>query len=517
MSPDRGDADAFDGATRAQFLAGDLRARLLRTLALPRWSMRLVDADGTRTIDAAARGRGAAGFVAAARAQGLGPGDVVAIAIDDGAAALQAWVGATLAGLVPTFVPPAQPELARTGGATVALWVGASTPSPSLPRWDEAPGLPTTASSPGAPALLQRTGGTTDAPRMIAPTHAQVLAQLWGLGRALALTRDDRLASFLPLHHDMGLVSTVLLPLLCGIDCVRLSPSLWRTRPESFLRTIADAGATLTWVPPAALGRLAVRVDPDGLALASLRQIVCGGEPVVADLFDAFARRFAGCGLRSNVLGAGWGAAENVAAITQSPLATGARRLVLARDALALHRPVRRAADGEPAIVLVSCGPAIEGTTVTVVDDLGRALPERSPGLLRVAGDCVGAGHFDSGDVGLIDGGEVFVLGRRDELLAQGHRVVLPQELEAAAAAVPGVIPGRCEAVADDDGRIVLLLESELPPADQAALVAAVGDAVEARAGVRPDQLRVLPRGWLRKSSAGKHARGRSRARLRTP
>lgn len=517
MSPDRGDTDAFDGATRAQWLAGDLRTRLLRTLALPRWSMRFVDADGTHTLDAAALGRGAAGFVAAARALGLRDGDVVAIAIDDGAAALQAWVGATLAGWVPTFVPPEQPELARSGGTTVALWVGASTPAPSLSRWDDAALALAQPSAPHATALLQRTGGTTGAQRLVAPTHTQVLAQLWGLGRALAITRDDRIASFLPLHHDMGLVSTVLLPLVCGIDCVRLSPALWRTHPASFLHAIADGGATLTWVPPAALGRLAARVQPEGLALGGLRQIVCGGEPVVADLFDAFTRRFAAAGLRANVLGAGWGAAENVAAITQSPIDAGARRLAIARDALVLHRPVRAAAAGEPAIVLVSCGPAIEGTSVCVVDDGGRPLPAACPGQLRVAGDCVGADPFDSGDVGFVADGEVFVLGRRDELLAHAGRLLLPQELEAAAAGVAGVIPGRCEAVADDDGAAVLLLESDLPAAAAAALVAAVRDAVVARVGVAPAAVRVLPRGWLRKSSAGKHARARNRARLRAP
>ena len=532
--------DPFDGHDRERWLASDLRARLRKVLLADDGPvLRFVGSGGETTVGMAAFARDAAGFLAACRGLGLGAGDVVAIAYPTGARPLAAWAGAVLGGLVPLFAPPNDPRAALRGPAegrgvagpealadTIRRRPLLSTWAPAEPEFDDA------AAYTGVPALLQRSSGTTGPHKPIAIDHRRALAQLWGLGRALELRRSDVIASFLPLHHDMGLVSTVLLPLCCGISLVRVEPRLWRADATPWVWSIARHKATLAWVPPAALARLVRRVAPaDERAMASLRQIVCGGEPLGAEVVDAFLGRF-GAACKPEVIGAGYGAAENVAAITQTPVARGARRLTVARDRLAIGRKVATPAADEAALTLLSCGVPIEGTTVTVLDADDREVDDGVVGRLRLAGDCVAPGYlgddhgaalvdggFDTGDIGLRDGGEIFVLGRADELIELGGKLVLPHEAEAALADHDDIEPGRCAAVWSERSGFAVLVELRparlFTSAEQlAAFVADVQDRVEARVGHRPSTVRVLPQGSLLKSSSGKTARAANRDAL---
>lgn len=532
--------DPFDGSDRERWLASDLRAKLRNVLLADNGPvLRFVGAGGETSVTMGSFAREAAGFLVACRKLGLGAGDVVAIAYPTGVRPLAAWAGAVLGGLVPLFAPPNDPRSALRGPTEIRVVAGPEELSSTIRRrplvstWEPAePEFDDAAAYTEVPALLQRSSGTTGPHKPIAIDHRRALAQLWGLGRALELRRSDVIASFLPLHHDMGLVSTVLLPLCCGISLVRVEPRLWRSDATPWVWAIARHKATLAWVPPAALARLVRRVAPaDERAMASLRQIVCGGEPLGADVVDAFLGRF-GAAIEPDAIGAGYGAAENVAAITQTPLDGGARRLVVARDRLAIGRAVAAPAADEPALTFLSCGVPIEGTTVTVHDADGGEVGDGIVGRLRLAGDCVAAGYlddehggalvdgtFDTGDIGLREGGEIFVLGRADELFELGGALVLPHEAESALAGHEAIEPGRCAAVWTERSGFALLVElrpGQLfdTPESLAAFVAEVQDRVEARVGHRPAIVRVLPQGSLLKSSSGKTARAANRDAL---
>lgn len=474
--------DPFD-CDRATFVAGDLAAVIRRHLAAPPspWCLRVVEADGTRTVTWPDIATLATELGARCAALGAVPGDVIAIGWRHGPEAIGAWAGAVLGGFVPTFVADADPSLSRVGtnaGRSIAI--------------------------------VQRTSGTTGPHRTVAIDHRRVLAQIWGLAHALRLDTADIIASCLPLHHDMGLVSTVLLPLACGVPCVHVDPELWRADATVLLRAVAEVRATLTWLPPSALARLVRRAEQTSVDLSSLRQIVCGGEVVPDSTLREFAAGFAAAGVSPDVLGTGWGMAENVAAVTHSPPGRAPTRLRIAWSSFAPGGRIAMAGDIDDALTLVSVGPSIEGTRVAVRDDDGHDVDDGVLGVLHIGGDCHAdpSGWHPTGDIGIVHGGEVFVCGRRDDLIHADGRWIPPHEAELVAGAMPGVRPGRVAAIAGAGGELVVLVEI----GDATTLAAdAIADAVEHRVRRRPRVVAVAP-GSLPKSSSGKLARRRCAA-----
>lgn len=402
-------------------------------------------------------------------------GDVIEIGLRHGGDALAAWAGAVLGGFVPMFV----------ADRDVALGLGGARMSADI-------------------AIVQRTSGTTGTPQVLAIEGHRVLAQVDGLAAALGLRDNDVIASCLPLHHDMGLVSTVLLPLVCGTPCVHVDPALWRADAASLLHAIADARATLTWLPPSALARLVRRCADIHVDLSSLRQIVCGGEVVPDGLIRDFTTAFATRGIAEHVVGAGWGMAENVAAVTHSPPGRTPTRLAITRSSFAPGRAIEETRSVD-ALVLVSVGPPIAGTLVRVCDEGGNDLGERVLGELHVRGTCRADPDtwLPTGDVGLVADGEVYVCGRKDELLHTGGTWLPPHEVELAAGTVPGVRPGRIAALTDDRGTLVVLVEG-----DDAVDCDAIADAVARHTTHRPHVVLVAPNS-LPRSTSGKLGRRR--------
>ncbi len=465
------------------------------------FTLGLVDADGARTVGCSELAASAWGFAAQCRTDGARPGDVIAIAWRHDAQAIAAWAGAVLGGFVPTFVPPEDPDLQQRLGTAVRLTVG-----PGTPPW------PTAASGRPVPApevaIVQRTSGTTGVHRTIALSHARVLAQTDALASALALDpRHDRIASCLPLHHDMGLVSTVLLPLLHGVPCIHVDPALWRADAPEWLRVLSSTAATLTWLPPAALARMTRLPFGGDTDLSALRQVVCGGEVVTDSVLREFVAHFAATGLRAEAVGTGWGMAENVAAVTHSPPGRAPSRLRVHAASFAPGHAVGTAPldHDVDVLTLVAAGPPIHGTEVRIGADGGHG--EDVVGELHVRGICQADPDVWSatGDVGLVHAGEVFVCGRLAELLHVDGRWILPHEAEQAAASVDGVRPGRVAAIGDGQGGFVVLFERE--PGHEVG-VAPVADAVERRVHRRP-QVVCVAADSLPRNTAGKSCRSR--------
>ncbi len=495
------------GSDRETFVSGDLAALIVRHLRAPPSPTCLGFIDGagaTRSMGWAELGERATGFAQRCAELGASAGEVIAIAWHHGPEAISAWVGAVIGGFVPTFVPTNDPALAQSLGTRVRLTTGPDT----LASW---PALPLASDVVSADvALVQRTSGTTGQHRPVAIGQRRLLAQIWGLGRALELSSDDVIASCLPLHHDMGLVSTVLLPLVCGVSCVHLDPLVWRADSGALPRAIAASRATLTWLPPSALARLARHPGKKVADLSSLRQIVCGGEVVPARTLREFAARFLAWGVRPEIIGTGWGMAENVAAITHSPPGRAPTELRVAWSSFAPGCLVEVASDDDDTLTLVSSGVPIDGTQVAVRDDDGNEVVDGVLGALYVRGACQAdeVRWHSTGDVGLIHDGEVFVCGRRDELLQADTRWIPPHEVELAAASIAGVRPGRVAAVVDGNGALVVLVES---PDARAVDTQQIADAVEHHVRRRPRVVIVAPDS-LPKSTSGKLGRRRCAA-----
>ena len=382
--------------------------------------------------------------------------------------------------------------------------------------------------SPDEPCLLQHSSGTTGLQKPVMLSHRAVLEHARRYGAAIGLQGSDRVASWLPLYHDMGLIAAFYLPLVCGVPIVQLSPLEWVSAPALLLRAISEERATLSWLPNFAYNLLADRVrDEDllGLRLDSLRMLVNCSEPVRAESHDRFFRRYAPLGLRREALGACYAMAETTFAVTQTPPGEEARRISVDRAELAGGRVVPSA--GESARACVSSGRPIDGCALRVVDEERGDLPEGSVGELAIASVSLFDGYrnypektaevradgwYYSGDLGFVHEGEWYVVGRQKDLVIVAGNNVFPEDVEDALGRVPGVIPGRVVAFGLDDARngtevlaVVAETEAASGPEQRALRVAVL------QAGMAMDatiaRVYLAPPRWLIKSSSGKLAR----------
>jgi acyl-CoA synthetase (AMP-forming)/AMP-acid ligase II len=386
------------------------------------------------------------------------------------------------------------------------------------------------------PCLLQHSSGTTGLQKPVVLSHRAVLDQVRRYGEAIGLGPDDRIVSWLPLYHDMGLIAAFYLPLVHGVPLVQLSPLEWVATPSLLTSALSDEGGTLCWLPNFAYAFMAERVrdeDLAGVRLDTVRLLVNCSEPVRAESHERFARRFAPWGLRRSALGACYAMAETTFAVTQTPPGREANQLLVDRAELAQGRVRVVESDGPNARRCVSSGRPVSGSLVRILDDQGRHLPAGRVGELVLAStalfdgyrnypektaEVLADGWFRSGDQGFLHQGDCYVVGRTKDLIIVAGNNVFPEDVEDAVARVPGVLPGRVVAFGVEDERLgtealcVVAEASTSSDPERRALRLAIMQAGLAIDTTIARVYLVEPR-WLIKSSSGKPARATNRAR----
>jgi acyl-CoA synthetase (AMP-forming)/AMP-acid ligase II len=457
-------------------------------------------------------------YAAGLAALGVRPGDVVVIAHTEGLEAVFTFWGLLRIGAIPSMFPSLTEKLdpaayranmgvlVKHSGARMVVTteefapmlsevVGCPTSAFGRVRSTSAAEVPPFAPSPDAIAFLQHSSGTTGLQKGVALSHRAVLNQIASYSDVLRLESRDVIVSWLPLYHDMGLIAGFLLPVIQGLPLVLMSPFDWVKRPALLLRAIHDHAGTLCWLPNFAYNHCARRVldrEIRGLSLAGMRAFVNCSEPVLDSSHKAFLERFGRLGVRPDQLAASYAMAENVFAVTQSPIAAPPRldfvdREALARDGSAATADAGAATTG----VFVSCGPPIPDVEVRV----GNGLPDRKVGEIQVRSHCMLTGYhrrpdldaqlFDdgwyrTGDLGYMVRGELYVVGRKKDLIISGGKNLHPHDLEAIAGSVPGVHPGRTVAfgVPDEgEGTELVAVVAEADTEDRAARLA-IGGAI---------------------------------------
>ena len=404
-----------------------------------------------------------------------------------------------------------------------------------------------------APAVLQHSSGTTGLKKGVVLTHGQVRDQVDAYSDALGMTGADVIASWLPLYHDMGLVTSVLLPLSLGCMVVSMDPFDWLARPAAILEEASRYRATFCWLPNFAFAHLAnVAADAGPFDLSSIRSFVDCSEPCRADTLASFAAAFAPHGLAPGAVSACYAMAETVFAVTQSPVGKPPAVLFIDRDALATHSVAVPVEPGTPgAVGVVSCGPPIPRTALRVSPRAeprprgrlsmlaGLLSPRPSPppagspvGEIVVASGSAFSGYhadpaasaaalegrwYRTGDLGFMHGGELHVTGRIKDLIIVNGRNVHAHDVEAAAGGVDGVKPGRAAAFGIDRAStgsqaVVVVVESpsEGGPARE-AIARGVRDAVSQALGLVLHDVLVRPPGILVKTTSGKVSREANR------
>lgn len=389
--------------------------------------------------------------------------------------------------------------------------------------------------SPDDLVLLQHSSGTTGLQKGVALTHRALHNQVEHYAEAVQMTDQDVVVSWLPLYHDMGLITGFLMPLMLGAKLVLMSPFDWVRAPQRLLQAVSKERGTLSWLPNFAFNFCAQKIretDLNGLDLSSWRGVINCSEPVALDSQRQFLRRFRSRGLRSEVLGTSYALAENVFAVTQSRLGEQVPfemvdRHLFERDHVA--KPVSH----QKGLAILSSGRPIQGTDVQIVDDAGEKLPDRFLGEIIIQSDCLFRGYYQredlnaqafregwflSGDLGYLAEGNLYVTGREKDLIIVGGRNIYPQDLEAIASSVEGVHPGRVCAFGvyrEELGTeaVVMVAESELEgQAARRELKEKVRLEVNRGSDVVLSRLQIVDPGWLFKTSSGKIARAANRS-----
>ncbi|QHE85934.1 non-ribosomal peptide synthase/polyketide synthase [Hydrogenophaga sp. BPS33] len=310
--------------------------------------------------------------------------------------------------------------------------------------------------TPDTIAYLQYTSGSTSAPRGVILTHRNIVAQCHSGARAMGMTPQSRALTWLPHHHDYGLVLGLLWPFDTGISSYLMSSLTFLRRPLRWLEAIARFEITHTGGPNFAYAACvrARQQQPEWHAdLSSLRSVSCGAEPIQLATMEAFAASFAPHGLSGTAIMPSYGMAETVLGITTTRMNQGCRARTLHVPSLENHQVVYVADGTSDSRAIVGCGVPFEGMELRIVDPHTQlALPSTSVGEIWVRGTSVGQGYWEqpqasqatfqacladgegpflrTGDLGFLDDGEVFVTGRLKDLIIVRGRNLYPHDLE---------------------------------------------------------------------------------------
>lgn len=374
---------------------------------------------------------------------------------------------------------------------------------------------------PAELAMVQFTSGSTGRARAVRVPRPALEAMVESIRRWLGMDGTLPTASWLPPHHDMGLVGCLITPLVDRSDVWQLRPQDFIRSPVRYLRCFA-AGAALSAMPGFGLDHVVRRLRPDdldGLDLSGWRALVLGAERLRPAGLEAFAALLAPAGFRRSALLPAYGLAEATLAVTGLPHGGRWTAAVLDPASLAPGGPVRPPPDERLAVAVTACGPPLPGTTVRVLDG-DRELAEGLVGEIVVTGPSVAAGYvhagespsrtrFDgdslrTGDAGFLLGGQLHVLGRLGDGIKVRGRTLFAEDIESALTDA-GLPTQRVAALLGHRGTtatVVVLVEHPRPewPATVRAALREHSDGVE---------LVIVPvaRGGIARTTSGKPRR----------
>jgi acyl-CoA synthetase (AMP-forming)/AMP-acid ligase II len=386
-------------------------------------------------------------------------------------------------------------------------------------------------------AVIQYTSGSSGSPKGVQITHRNLVANANLLTETFHASRMEVTVSWLPLFHDMGLMTGVVWPLVAGAQSVLLPPSSFAARPLCWLEALSKFGGTVSAAPDFAYAACAgiPLGESVGLDLSKWRIAICGGEPVRPDTVERFSERFLGQGFRPEHLFPSYGLAE------ATLFASGGRRTGGPRF-LDVATSVGEGRGEEPSPQsrvkrLVSCGRPGTNLEVVIVDPASRErLAEGQSGEIWIAGPSVSPGYLGrpeanaavfgarlgtrtaadeaspflrTGDLGLIEGGDLFVTGRLKDLIVVRGENHWPQDLEAAAStAHPSTGSGAAIAfsISAPGGEAAVIVQ-EIPReavADAEAVVEAICLKLARDHGLRLEAVVLVPLRGLPRTTSGK-------------
>jgi fatty-acyl-CoA synthase len=521
--------------------------------------------------------QGSAAYTLALQQAGIQPGEVVILILQHSAELLYAFFGAILNGSIPAIMPFLTEKLSPEQYRRSLMSLFEITAPAAVVTYDEfqaevretiTPGSPVRvtlisnqinplqitgshtfssgiARSPEDIVLLQHSSGTTGLQKGVALSHQALFNQLNSYSRALELVPSDVIVSWLPLYHDMGLITGFLLPILSRIPLVLISPFDWVRAPQMLLHAVTEYRGTLSWLPNFAYNFCAQKIrtrDLQGVDLSSWRVVNNCSEPMYWKSHQMFLQRFESYGLRPTALATCYAMAENVFAVSQGGIRTPVNIDRISQRGLLSDRLAVPSVNGNDVINMLSAGRPIDNTKIKILDEHSVQVADRHLGEIAISSDCMLTGYYNrpdlntrafhqgwylTGDLGYIANGEIYITGRKKDLIIVGGKNIYPQDLENLASEVNGVHPGRVvafgipnEITGTED--VVIVAEVDAVGSgqysddlDNSSVFERIGDEIRLRVTRGSDialrLVKLVNRGWLIKTSSGKIARNANR------
>lgn len=386
-------------------------------------------------------------------------------------------------------------------------------------------------------AVLQFSSGTTGMKKGVVISYRAIENYLVANQASMRLVPEDVFLSWLPLNHDMGLIACFIVPLTAGIPVVLMSARHWISRPVVLFQAAHRYRATISLMPNFAFSYCVKRVperELEGLDLSSWRMLINGAEPVRAQDLKDFAEHFSTFGLKPEALRVAYGLAECVLGVART--AYGQRPHVdwVNGPCLLEENKAMPCAQSAPhARSIVSCGIPHAMVQIEIAGPSGASLPEREVGEIRIKSttlfngyhlqpdlttEALKEGWFYTGDLGYLCSGELYVCGRKKDLIISFGRNIYPHDLEAIAETYPGVSKGRTVAFGVIDAKrgtekIVLLVELHQGVNESSVpkLLNDIREGVWQQMAVTISHAQVVSRGWVVKTTSGKLSRHANR------
>ena len=438
----------------------------------------------------------------------------------------------------------AQAEVALTSTSIHESLKGVLPETPGLQDlvWVETDGLKETGFACSKPkadslALIQYTSGSTSDPKGVMLSHSNLVANLRCIAENFELTANTAPVFWLPPYHDMGLIGGLLPPVWMGFSMVLMSPYAFVQKPVRWLRAISKYRATISGGPNFAFDLCTQRIrdeQMEGLDLSTWDLAFCGAEPIRRNVLEAFAERFKPWGFRRDALYPCYGLAEATLMATGGKLSEPPIFKTIDPEKLERDGIVEESV-GEKSRTVTGCGISVKRHRVAIVDPArATELPEKTVGEIWLSGPSLAQGYWDkpeeskalfqaqldgdrhgtkflrTGDLGFMVGDEVFVTGRKKDLLIIRGRNFYPQDIEYTAtqshAALRSAMSAAFSILQQDEEKLVLLQEVDRTVSDDEldVLIAAIRRQVFEDHGLVPYAVSIIKRNSLPVTSSGK-------------